>query len=369
MIHHVNLSLCLICHHEEPYEVLKDAQVIHEVSIKRRVPITYAISGKELNALGRNRDWIRHELGVDLIGEMQSDNYFINPRLRNNGPYKSELCMMPSNHAMLVQPWSQDIWSEYFREFIEEQIRWSRDRAEQVFHKTPVTIHPPDGVYAPAVAYTLKKLGLDTVIVSGEFLGENRHAKGVLYWASNLRHLMRTNDIQPQYPAFYHARDFVNTIENYGHRHDVGFVVTSCDIDEFNGMRNLSIYDGIARLCCIGDETYEHQGVSMVNCNAAAHWNLFQEPIENVWPWNNVYAQIRGNGNLDWIDPHRNEKIGRLIQLAIQRRDQGWNIRQAKNHIHTALDSALRNRDFCYEGWLPECFDNNTNEAMRLLQG
>lgn len=367
MVDHVNLALYLICHHGNSDEVLKDARVIQRVSIEKRVPITYFFSGIELNALNENRDRINYELWMDLIGAIQSD-LFINPRFGNNGPYKSELGIMPFHHIPLVQPWSQELWGEYFKGFLEDEIRWSQSLAEQKFHKTPVTIHPPDGVYTPAAAYTLKQLGLDTVVLSGEFLDGNAHAKGVLYWASGLRHLIRTNDIQPQAHEFCNAGHFVDAVEDYGHQNDIGFVTVGCDIDEFNGMRGMSAHDGIARLCCIGDEVYKRSGISMVNCNAAAYWNLHQTSIENIWQWNDVHGMIHGNGDLGWIDSERNEFIGRLIWLTGERYRQGWDVRQAKYHIGMALDIALRNKYFCY-GDLTGYFYDNANAAKELLKG
>jgi hypothetical protein len=373
MVDHVNLALYLICHHGWPDDALKDARVIQRISIEKRIPITYFFSGIELNALNENRDRINHELWMDLVGAIQSD-LFINPRFGNNNPYKPELGIMSFHHIPLVQPWSQDLWGEYFKGFLENEIKWSQALAEQKFHKTPVTTHPPDGVYAPAAAYTLRGLGLDTVVVSGEFLDGNAHAKGVLYWASGLRHLMRTNDIQPQSPEFSNAGHFVDAVEDYGHQNDIGFVTVGCDIDEFNGMNEkkdggMNLHDGIARLCCIGDEVYRRPGVSMVNCNAAAYWNLHQTSIENVWQWNDVHGMIHGNGDLGWIDSERNGLIGYLIWLTGERYRQGWDVRQAKDRIQLASDIALRNEHFCYGGWMTNYFYENVNAARGLLQG
>jgi hypothetical protein len=355
--------LYLICHHGYSDDILKDARVIQRVSIEKRSPITYFPSGIELNALNDNRDRINNELWMDIVGAIQSD-LFINPRFRDNNPYKSELGIMPFHHIPFVQPWSQDLWGEYFKGFLEDEIKWSQSLAEQKFHKTPVTIHPPDGMYAPAAAYTLKQLGLDTVVVSTEFRGDDRHSKGILCWTSGLRHLMRTNDIQPQAHEFCNAGHFVDAVEAYGHQNDIGFVVVGCDIDEFNGMRGMSLHDGIARLCCIGDEVYR-RNISMVNCNAAAYWNLHQTSIENVWKWNDVHSMI-GNGNLDFIDSERNGIISHLIWLTGERYRQGWDVRQAKDRIGMALDIALRNKYFCHGYWTGYFYDN-VNEARRLL--
>lgn len=367
MIGHVNLVLYLICHHGQPDEVLKDAEVIYRVSIEKGVPITYFFSGIELNALYENRDTIHHLLWTDLIDGIKRE--FINPRLGYNNPYKSELGITPFHHIPLVQLWAQHLWGEYFEGFVKPEIIWSKGVAEQVFHKTPVTCHPPDGVYTLAAAHTLKELGLDTAVMSGEFLGDNRHAKGKLYWASGLRHLVRTNNIQPNSPEFWDAKSFVDAVEAYGHHNNVPFVTVGCDIDEFNGMRGLSLHDGIARLCCIGDEVYRRSGVSMINCNAAAHWNLYQSDATDVLPWNYVISMINDDGKLGWLDTHRNGIISYLIELTGKRYRQGWDVTDTKHHIMMASDIALRNRYFCYDGCLTNYFYDNVNCAKELLEG
>ena len=353
MVDHVNLALYLICHHGDGVEAGKDAEVIRRVS-EKGVPITYFFSGIELNALDGDI--------VDII-----KREFINPKTGYSNPYKPELGITPFHHIPLVQPWGQDLWGDYFEIFLKDEVEWSKDIAEQKFHKTPVTIHPPDGVYAPAVASVLKEVGLDTVVVSGEFLGENRNAKGITYWASGLRHLMRTNDIQPNFSRYSNAWHFVDEVEAYGHENDISFVTVGCDIDEFNGMRDLNIYDGIARLCCIGDEVARRQHISMINCNTAAYWNLHQTDIEVIWPWNDIHGMIHGNGDISWVDQGRNNFVNYMISLVLQRKNEGWDIGEAKNRLSAAMDIACRNRYFC--DWLDEHFYGNMYVAKHLLQG
>jgi len=371
LVNQVNLVLGLICHHGDWDDFIRDARVVQRVSIEKRVPVTYLFSGMELDKLADNRDKVHNALWFDLVGAIQSSNYFINPRCGDSNPHKSEIGVAPYNHIPLVQPWAQNLWGEYFWGILKDQMLWSKGIAERKFYKTPVTVHPPDGVYAPAAADLLRKLGFDTVVVSGEFLGGNGHAKGILYWASGLRHLMRTNDIQPQSGEFQNARNLVDRVEQYGHENDMPFVVISCDIDEFNGMRGMNLDDGVARLCCIGDEVYRRNGrVQMVNANAAAYWNLHQAPMEWFWPWNDVHAQIHGDGGLGWINEERNGVITHLIWLVGERYRQGWDggvIQRAKECLWRAGDIACRNGYFG-EG-LRNYFWGNVNHARYLLQG
>ena len=368
MVNEVNLSLYLICHHGHWGDFIRDARLIQKVSFEKKVPITYFFSGIEFNEIANNRDAIHNELWFDLVGAMQGE-HFINPKMGMFDAFKPELGIMTYNHVPLVQPWLLD-QREYLEGILPEQIWRSKEIAQRAFHKTPVTFHPPDGVYAPAAAYKLKEYGMDAVVVSGEFLSNNRHAKGVLYWASGLRHLMRTNDLQPQSSQFLDAKHFVDAAEAYAHDNDSGFVVVGCDIDEFNGMRGMSLEEGVARLCCIGDEAYKRNGrIKMINCNAAAHWNLRQASIEEIWNWNDVHAMQNSEGNLDWIIGERNNEIIYLVGLIGRRHREGWDVRQAKEYLYKAADSACRHKDFGYDGWITDYFWGNINEARRLLRG
>ncbi|MBU1005275.1 MAG: hypothetical protein KJ561_05590 [Nanoarchaeota archaeon] len=374
MPNQINLVIGLICHHGDWDDFKRDARVIQRVSFEKRVPVTYLFSGMELDAIANNRGKLCSELGFDIVGAMQS-NHFISPRFGHADAHKPELGIMPYNHIPLVHPWAQHLWGEYFEGILQDQIRWSQGIAEQMFHKTPVTIHPPDGVYAPAAAHALRGLGFDTVVVSGEFLGSDRHSKGILYWASGLRHLMRTNDIQPQDDEFQDARHLVDRVEQYGHENDMPFVTITCDIDEFNGMRGMGDCDGIARLCCIGDEAYKRGGrVQIVNANAAAHWNMHSTNVEtaerNTWPWNDVHAQIHGDGGLGWIEGERNWVVGHVVWLIGERYRQGWEggvIQRAKEHLWMAADIACRNKYF--QDGLSCYFWENIRYAKQLLNG
>ncbi|MBI2653640.1 hypothetical protein HYX02_02400 [Candidatus Woesearchaeota archaeon] len=366
MVNDVTLALYLLCHHGNWDDFVRDSRFTQRVAFEKGIPITLFFSGIELDAIVKHRDAIWSELWFDLVGAIQSD-HFINPRTGRYDPHKPELGIMTFNHVPLVQPWLED-QREYLEGILPEQIPRSIAKAEHEFWKTPVTFHPPDGVYAPAAAYKLKQHGLDTVIVSGEFLGDDRHAKGILYWASGLRHLMRTNDIQPQDPQFCDARHFVDAVEAYGHEHDIGQVVVGCDIDEFNGMRGMGLHDGIARLCCIGDEVYRRYGrVKMINCNAASYWNLHQTDIENIWPWNHVHAMQNGTGDLSWMLGDRNDAISHVVKLIGRRYREGWDVRQAKEHLYMAADSACRHQHFGHG--LTNHFWGNIDEAIRFLQG
>lgn len=361
----MQLALYLDCHHGVPDEAVKDARLIQRVSVEKHVPVTYNFSGYELTTLQQERDRIQYELWCDVVGAMQSD-LFINPRSGNSDPHKPELGIMPFHHMPLVQPWGHGSWGNYFDMLLRDDVQASIRAAEHGFYKTPVTMQPPDGVYAPAAAHALRSCGIDTVVVSGEFLGDNRGAKGGVYWASGLRHLMRTNDVQPQ--AFEDTRDFVDAAESYAYHHYLPTLAVGCDIDEFNGMRGRSLHDGIVHLCHIADEAYR-RGVPLVNCNAAAHLSPRHADIEAVWPWNDVHAMIRGDGNLGWLDAERNALVGYVIDLAARRRYEGWDVGCALGHLRMASDIALRNKDFCYDGWLTRHFDENVGYARRVLQG
>jgi len=366
----VNLALYLIGHHGHWNDFIRDARVIQRVSFEKQVPVTYLFSGIQLDKMADARGSIQNDLWFDFIGAMQG-GHFINPRVSYSDAHKPELGIMPYNHIPLVQPFGEQTWADYFNGILRDQVLWAKGVAEQKYHRTPVSIHPPDGIYSPAAAHCLKNCGLDNVVVSGEYLGGNRHAKGLLYWASGLRHVMRSNDIQIQDSRFYNARDFVNAVESYGHENNMPFVTVGCDIDEFNGMRGMSLHDGVARLCCVGEEVLSRGGrVKMVNINAAAHWNMYQTGIEQVWPWNNVYSMINGNGDLGFMDSGRNAEIGHVVWLIGERYRQGWDggtIAFAKHCLLEAADAACRN-SWC-SGPLTGYYQDRIGQARHVLQG
>ena len=107
LVNEVNLSLYLICHHGNWDDFIKDARIIQRVAFEKQVPITLFFSGIELKALADDRDYIKNELGFDLVGSIQGD-HFINPRRGMYNPYKPELGIMTFNHVPLVQPWLED---------------------------------------------------------------------------------------------------------------------------------------------------------------------------------------------------------------------------------------------------------------------
>lgn len=370
MVNEVNLALYLIYHHGHFDDFIRDARLIQRVSFEKGVPVTYFFSGIQLDKMADARDSIHNALWFDFVGAIQS-GCFINPRVGYSDAHKPELGIMPYNHIPLIHPFNQGIWGDYFKGILRDQVLWSIGIAEQKYHRTPVSIHPPDGIYAPAAAHCLKHCCLDSVVISGDFLRDFRHQKGLLYWASGLRHVMRTNDIQLQNPSFSNARDFVNAVESYGHENNMPFVSVGCDIDEFNGMRGMSLHDGAARLCCVGDEIVRRRGrVKMININAAAHWNWYQTGIEQVWPWNNVYAMIEGDGCLGFIDRGRNHEIGHVVSLIARRYHEGWNgdsIDFAKHRLWEAADAACRNK-WCFY-CLSEHYQGNINSARHVLQG
>lgn len=358
------LALYLICHHGETHEAELDAHVIQHLG-EKGMPITYFLSGIELDTFLRERDRIQHNLWFDPVGALKSD-LFINPRFGRNNPYQPEMGVMPYHHVPLVLPWHQDAWGDYFNAFLRHDIQASIGTAQYGFGKTPVTLHPPDGVYAPAAAHAVRSCGFDTVVVSGEFLGDNKGAKGGVYWASDLRHLMRTNDVQLQ--SFDNPKYFIDAVMAYSHDNWLPIVTVGCDIDEFNGMRGRSAYDGIAFLCCLADEAYR-QNLPLLNCNAASYLSPRQRDIKEIWSWNNVYAMINGDGGLDWIDPERNGLVSHTIKLAAQRIREGWYLDGSLTSLEIASDIALRNKGFCYNEWLTDLYDQNIKRVRELLQG
>lgn len=366
MVNQVNLSLYLICHHGEWDDFKRDARVVQRVSLEKGVPVTYFFSGIELKALAQNRYNIWNELWSDVVGGMQGGS-FVNPRYGYDNPHLSEIGGTTFNHVPLVQPWFQN-QREYLEGILPDQIQWTLDTARYDFGKIIVTFHPPDGVYAPAAAYKLKEHGLDTVVVSGEFLGWDTQAKGRLYWANGLRHLMRTNDLQPQSTHFWNAGHFVDAVEAYGHQNNTGFVVVGCDSDEFNGMNGMSLEDGVARLCCIGDEMYRRNGrVKMINCNAASYWNINEGgSIGNIWGWNDVHAMQNSEGDLRWMDAKKNDAVNLAVYWIGERNRQGWDVRAAKGHLNMAADIACRNGHWSVE--FNKHFWDNMDAIKWLLQ-
>lgn len=367
------LSLYFICHHGSRDEVIRDGEFIKRTAFEKRMPVTFFFSGVELEAILRERETIKRRLdGFDLVAAIQGDR-FINPRGGITDPHKSELGIMTFNHVPLVQPFLED-QREYFEGILPEQIQRSMDIAYYQFWKTPVTFHPPDGVYAPAAAYKLRQHGLDTVVVSGEFLDGNEQAKGNLYWTPNgLKHLMRNNDIQLQERKFYDARHFVDAVRDYAFRNNRRRIVIGCDSNEVNGMsegsNGMSLEGGIARVCCIGDEAYRN-GIRLINCNASAHLpnhNGDHADLESIWPWNDIHAMQNAQGDLSWIMGDRNDIISYAVWLVGERHGQHWDVREAKENLHLAADSALRHKH--YGHFFTKHFKYHINKAIGLLQG
>ncbi|MBI4452900.1 hypothetical protein HY637_05710 [Candidatus Woesearchaeota archaeon] len=374
MVNEGTLSLYFICHHIDPDSIIKDGRVIHRTTLEKKIPITWFFSGAQLRALLDNRDRIRRELGFDLVDAMRGGD-FINPRFGYNNPYISEIAGMTYNHVPLVQPWFPD-QREYLEGILPDQIQRTLDVARYDFDKGIVTFHGPDGTSSPSPAYKLKQHGLDTLIISGEFLNGNQQAKGKVYWASGLRHLVRDNSLQIQAREFYDARRFIDAAQELGHQNGSGFVVSGSDSNEVNGMsqgaNGMNSRDGIARICCIADEAYR-RGVKMINCNAAAHLNRFyQADLQSIWPnWDDIHAMQNPEGNLSWIDDGRNGEIGHVVWLIGERHRQGWDgvIQRAKEHLYVAADSALRHKGFCYDPFLTGIYNYNIGRARELLQG
>lgn len=360
----VNLSLYLICHHGHWDDFAKDVEVVRRVSFEKGVPITYFFSGLELDSLVNNRDRIQRQFhGFDIVGAIAGGDRFIDPRHGYDSEHKSELGIMPYNHIPLVHPFEPDIWGEYFEGFVREQVDWSRNIASSHFNKTPVSIHPPDGIYAPAVSNCLRNCGMDSVVVSSETFG-NGYDKCRMYWGSDLRHVVRTNDLQLESGDFSDANRFIDAVQSYAWDNDIDFVTVGCDIDEFNGQRNMSGHDGIARLCSVGEAAYGR--VNMINVNSNAYWNQHTGHIGDVWGWDDVHAMIQGNGGLDFMDGGRNAELGSVVRKLGERHRERWDVSEAKNHVYRALGAECRN------GWCSEAltghYRGNIDVAKSLLR-
>lgn len=371
MVNEVTLLLYFICHHCDVDALIRDGRVIHRATLEKKVPITWVFSGVQLRAFLDNRDRIRRELGFDLVDAMRGGD-FINPRFGYNNPYISEIAGMTYNHVPLVQPWFPD-QREYLEGILPDQIQRTLDVARYDFDKYIVTFHGPDGTYSPAAAYKLKQHGLDTLVISGEFLNGDQQAKGKVYWASGLRHLVRDNSLQIQAREFYDARRFIDAAQELGHQNESGFVVSGSDSNEVNGMseryNGMKLEDGIARICCIADEAYR-RGVKMINCNAAAYWNPNHADLQSIWSnWDDVHAMQNAEGNLGWLINERNEEIGHVVWLIGERHRQGWDVREAKEHFYRAADSALRHNGYGYDPFLTGVYNYNIGRARELLQG
>ncbi|HLG24828.1 MAG TPA: hypothetical protein VI564_07910 [Candidatus Nanoarchaeia archaeon] len=358
MAYEINLSLYLICHHGDS-NARNDMELIRRVSIENKVPITYYISGIELEEMGRlSESSFRH--GYDFRQKVSES--FIHPRWGINDKHKPEIGIMTYNHNTLVLPHLDYADSElYFNHIVSPQILKIKSKLKELFGIDATTIHPPDGVYSPRAAYTLKKEGLDAVVVSGEFLQDNHHAKGVLYWKDGLRHLMRTNDLQPQSSRFYEANNFLSAVEWYADTFGINTITVGCDIDEFTGRSgNMNLEDGVQRLLHIGKYAYESHGrINLVNCNAASYLNPNQQDIGQIWPDDEVHAMQNGTGDLSWFIPKTFEMKLNTFKHIAQRIREGWNEpgHPRKEDIDFSIlnfmyanDSALCHQDFGW-GW------------------
>ncbi|MFH1358253.1 MAG: hypothetical protein ABIH37_00015 [archaeon] len=366
MVDQVNLVLGVICHHGHFSDFQPDGRFIQRVSVEKGMPITYFISGTQLDEMANSREGLHNSLWFDVIGAMQS-GHFINPRAGYSDAYKSEIAIMPYHHTPLVQPWAQDNLGEYF-EILKRQMSWSKHVVEKKYNTSPVTAFPPDGIYSFSAAHSLKCCGLDNVVMSGEVFGGNKHAKGLVYWASGIQHLVRTNDIQLNASEFENAYHFVDKVLTEGHENNMPFITVVCDIDEFTGKRGLSLEDGIARVCCVGDAARQ-KGLNIVNTNAAAHWNQYKVNQENTGQfvdWNHVHAMIHGDGGLGFIDTYRNDSLNYVLEMLKQRRWHGWDVGEAELSFCKAADATCRNS--WSAGALTGHYDHNIGRAKYLLQ-
>jgi len=373
MVNDVNVAIGLIGHHGHLDDIEPDTRIIKAVSIDKGIPITYLLTGVELDEIQRNRNKLQSRTWFDIVDEIRNSGKFINPGFGNFSPGSSELGISTYNHVPAVHPMDDPMWEFYFNTVVQNQIHRSKRIAEKEFGITPRTFHPPDGIYSPAAAHTIKNAGLDTTLVSSEHFW-SANDKGKVYFASGLRHAVRTNDIQPQNPKYWEGKPiidgayhFIEDVKSYAHKTNSGFVIVTCDIDEFSGKRGVRLHHGIERLCAIGDAAHNTHGLNLININAASHQNINDGgDLTNVWGnWNNVFAMMNGNGDLSFIHGEKNARLGELLRKMEGRSWDGHDISTAIDRFSEAGDSACRN------GWWGDCltgyFDSKVSEAYQAL--
>jgi hypothetical protein len=306
------------------------------------VPITYFFSGLELDAIVGERDRIAREFeDFDIVGAIAGGDKFIDPRHGYNDAHKSEMGGMTYNHIPFAHPFGKEMQGEYLEGFVCDQVIWTRNIASEYFRKTIVSVHPPDGIYAPSSADCLRDCGMDSVVVSSETFGSS-YDKGRMYWGSGLRHVVRTNDLQLNSDEFQNAGRFIEAVESYANDNGIEYVTVGCDIDEFNGQRNMSAHDGIARLCGVGQAALGR--VNMININASAYRDQEAGQINDVWGWDDVHAMMDRDGGMGFMDLQRNSELRDVILKVGERYNEGLDVSEAKDKLRWSLDAACRNR-------------------------
>jgi hypothetical protein len=366
MVNEVNVAMGFNSHYGHLDKLIGFSKFVRDVCVEKGVPLTLFMSGEQMAMMGIFRDQLYHALkddkhrdGYDIVGAMAGGS-FINPRYSYDNPNISEIGGQNYNHVRMVLPWMQSVWGDYNYILLDGQLKGTIGACMGVFGgKIPVTFFPPDGIYAFAAADTVRKSGfddkksIDTVVVSGEVLGSNNHAKGLLYWASGLRHVVKTDNIQIHHSKKINPIELADQIFRYRETHNTPFIHIVCDIDEVDGNRGV---DKIGEICWFADEAYA-RGINLVNFNAAAHWNEWQVQqgdLGQFWPgwdyWNNV-SSSRENGHVA-VDEYRNHAVGHLtwkIAEVLRTGQVGWDdirIEFARHYLGRAADAACINPDF-----------------------
>lgn len=334
------VAIVLHEHQADNHRMWAVGEVIKKCALEKKAPFTFSMTGITIEAIARCRP--------DAAAGMRWD--FANI---HNGwdPHKPELVISTHNNMPIVLPWlEQEYLGAFFEGFAAEQVGSSRDSLKKYMHRTPRGFFPPEMIFAPASAYMLERQGLQYCLIGGEQFGTNRWAKGQVYhvgengYSFGLKLLPQVNDINISDPSKTSAYGIKEEIKWYANSNGIGMVIVGCDLGHFTGLyqmegRNgLSLYDGIARLCCLADSLYGDPEIHFVNCGAIA---------DSYWHPRRIYDTYREMGT--W-DPHHFTSTWMNAEGNLGSLD-GWKVREAIGFVKWHTD---RLREGWNGNWLQE---------------
>lgn len=374
----VGVGVFLFSHHGEESDVWKVedkkvwkvAETIKE-AIKKRAPYTFFLTSYTLNAMAKIRP--------DVVEMIKWDTANI---LTGWDPKKVEIGISTSHHMPVVQPGLPlEYWGAYLEGFVKEQIGISKQILENTYHRTPRSFFPPEAMFSPDFIYLLQEMGIYCTIMSAEFLGDDRWAKGQVYHQSpdfrlgDTKIVARVNDINLDDAAQIDAWKTKERIKDYAASNNIERVVLGCDVDLYAGNRELSLKDGIARMCCLYDAISSDPEMYMVNVASIADGyhvprNIYHLYAEHgiVDPQHHISSWMDGKGSLDKLDPY----INGLANEFIIHHTNLWNkgkgcekMQHAKEKFFYASGMEFRNKD--WSGGLRGTFDANYGPARQML--
>lgn len=374
----IGVGIFLFSHHGDDLDewnvknkrVWKVGEAIKQ-AIKKGAPYTFFLTSHTLNTLPGIRPDVFEMIKWDSANKL----YGWDPR-------KVEIGISTSHHMPVVQPdLPLEYWGAYFEGFVKEQIGESKGILENVYHRTPRSFFPPECMFAPAFVYLLQEFGIDCTIMSGEFLKDNRWAKGQVYHQTPDFHIgdtkivARVNDINLDDPAKIDAYATKDLIKDYALANGIERIVLGSDINLFAGMKDISIHDGIARMCCLYDAIQSDPDMYMVNVASIADGYHIPRNIYHLYAEHGINdahhhtsSWMDGEGGLKKLDSRINGLVTDFIKHHTYLMNTGKGceeMQSAKKQFFSSSGMEFRHKD--WNGSLMGLFDLNYWSAKRRL--